>query len=195
MRNHKFSQVSRNDIKENKTNQRLEEKAVLVSAAGKCLPRSSSDRCYIANEPLEEDPEEEPSEVEEDPEEQPSEIEEDPEEESVEEIGNKLEKEPSDDLEEDPEEDPIEELEEEPRKVLLEQIEEPSKCDAWSYFNHSNNGSEEPVENALETSPAECHSGTDLYNLYKKRSLDASTGESVALQGYQSQKKCRQEES
>ena len=206
MRNHKFSQVSRNDIKENKTNQRLEEKAVLVSAAGKCLPQSSSDRCYIANEPLEEDPEEEPSEVEEDPEEepseveedpeeQPSEIEEDPEEESVEEIGNKLEKEPSDDLEEDPEEDPIEELEEEPRKVLLEQIEEPSKCDAQSYFNHSNNGSEEPVENALETSPAECHSGTDLYNLYKKRSLDASTGESVALQGYQSQKKCRQEES
>ena len=191
MRNHKFSQVSRNDIKENKTNQRLEEKAVLVSAAGKCLPQSSSDRCYIANEPLDEDPEEEPSEVKEDPEEEPSEVEEDPEEESVEEIGNKLEKEPSDDLEEDPEE----ELEEEPRKVLLEQIEEPSKCDARSYFKHSNNGSEEPVENALETSPAECHSGTDLYNLYKKRSLDASTGESVALQGYQSQKKCRQEES
>ena len=191
MRNHKFSQVSRNDIKENKTNQRLEEKAVLVSAAGKCLPQSSSDRCYIANEPLDEDPEEEPSEVKEDPEEEPSEVEEDPEEESVEEIGNKLEKEPSDDLEEDPEE----ELEEEPRKVLLEQIEEPSKCDARSYFKHSNNGSEEPVENALETSPTECHSGTDLYNLYKKRSLDASTGESVALQGYQSQKKCRQEES
>ncbi|KAK7829059.1 splicing factor-like protein 1 [Quercus suber] len=163
MRNHKFSQVSRNDIKENKTNQRLEEKAVLVSA-GKCLPQSSSDRCYIANEPLEEDPEEERSEVEEDPEEKPSEVEEDPEEESVEEIGNKLEKEPRDDLEEDPEEDPIEELEEEPIKVLLEQIEEPSEC-------------------------------TDPNNSYKKRSLDASTGESVVLQGYQSQKKCRQEES
>nr|POE68015.1 branchpoint-bridging protein [Quercus suber] len=168
MRNHKFSQVSRNDIKENKTNQRLEEKAVLVSA-GKCLPQSSSDRCYIANEPLEEDPEEERSEVEEDPEEKPSEVEEDPEEESVEEIGNKLEKEPRDDLEEDPEEDPIEELEEEPIKVLLEQIEEPSE--------------------------SKCHSGTDPNNSYKKRSLDASTGESVVLQGYQSQKKCRQEES
>ncbi|XP_050254322.1 splicing factor-like protein 1 [Quercus robur] len=202
MRNHNFSQVSRNAIKENKTNQRLEEKAVLVSAAGKCLPQSSSDRCYIANEPLEEDPEEEPSEVEEDPEEkpseveedpeeEPSEVEEDPEEESVEEIGNKLEKEPSDDLEEDP----IEELEQEPSKVLLEQIEEPSECDAQSYFNHSNNGSEEPVENALEASPAECHSGTDPNNSYKKRSLDASIGESVALQGYLSQEKCRQEES
>ncbi|XP_065619527.1 splicing factor-like protein 1 [Quercus suber] len=134
MRNHKFSQVSRNDIKENKTNQRLEEKAVLVSA-GKCLPQSSSDRCYIANEPLEEDPEEERSEVEEDPEEKPI------------------------------------------------------------IFYHSNNGSEEPVENALEASPAKCHSGTDPNNSYKKRSLDASTGESVVLQGYQSQKKCRQEES
>lgn len=145
MGNHKFSQVSRNDIKENKTNQRLEEKAVLVSA-GKCLPQSSSDRCYIANEPLEEDPEEERSEVEEDPEEKPSEVEEDPEEESVEEIGNKLEKEPRDDLEEDPEEDPIEELEEEPIKVLLEQIEEPSECDAQSYFTTATMG----VKNQLK---------------------------------------------
>ncbi|KAF3961176.1 hypothetical protein CMV_014179 [Castanea mollissima] len=194
MRNQKFSQVSRNDIKE----KRSEEKAV-----GKCLPQSSSYRYYVANEPLEEepeeepseveeDPEEEPSEVEEDPEEEPSEVEEDPEEESSEEVGNKLEKEPSDDLEEDP----IEELEEEASEVLLEQIEEPSECDAQSFFNRNNNGSEELVEDPPEASLSECHSGTDPNSSYKKkRSLDASTGESVSLQRYQSQKKYRQEES
>ncbi|KAL4595186.1 hypothetical protein ACB092_12G073300 [Castanea dentata] len=201
MRNQKFSQVSRNDIKE----KRSEEKAV-----GKCLPQSSSYRYYVANEPLEEEPEEEPSEVEEDPEEEPSEVEEDPEEEpseveedpeeepseveeeSSEEVGNKLEKEPSDDLEEDP----IEELEEEASEVLLEQIEEPSECDAQSFFNCNNNGSEELVEDPPEASLSECHSGTDPNSSYKKkRSLDASTGESVSLQRYQSQKKYRQEES
>ena len=192
MRNQKFSRVSRNDIKE----KRSEEKAVLVSAAGKCLPQSSSYRNNIANEPFVEESEEEPSEVEEDPEEEPSEVEEDPEEESSEEVGNKLEKEPSDDLEKNPKEDPIKELEEEASEVLLEQIEEPSECDAQSFFNHNNNWSEELVEDPLEASLSECLSGTDPNSSYKKkRSPDALTGESVSLQRYQSQKKYRQEES
>ena len=192
MRNQKFSQVSRNDIKE----KRLEEKAVLVSAAGKCFPQSSLYKNYIANEPFVEESEEEPSEVEEDPEEEPSEEEEDPEEEPSEEVGNKLEKEPSNDLEEDPEEDPIEELEEEASEVLLEQIEEPSECDAQSFFNRNNNGSEELVEDPPEASLSECLSGTGPNSSYmKKRSPDALTDEAVSLQRYQSQNKYRQEES
>ncbi|KAK9994463.1 hypothetical protein SO802_024166 [Lithocarpus litseifolius] len=170
MRNQKFSQVSRNDIKE----KRSEEKAVLVLAAGKCLPQSSLCRNYIANEPFVEESVEEPSEVKEDSEE-----------ESSEEVGNKLEKEPSDDLEEDPEEDPIKELEEEASEVLLEQIEEPSECDAQSFFNRNNNESEELVEDPSEASLSECLSGTGPNSSYeKKRSPNALTGKSISLQRY-----------
>ncbi|XP_023886912.1 uncharacterized protein LOC111999013 [Quercus suber] len=163
-----------------------------VSEPGVTALYSSSYKNYIANEPFVEESEEEPSEVEEDPKEEPTEVEEDPKEESSEEVGNKLEKEPSDDLEEDP----IEELEEEASEVLLEQIEEPSECDAQSFFNHNNNWSEELVEDPPEASLSECLSGTDPNSSYKKKSSpDALTGESVSLQRYQSQKKYRQEES
>ncbi|GMY07193.1 splicing factor-like protein 1 [Fagus crenata] len=107
------------------------------------------------------------------------------------------ESEVEEDPEEDLEEDPIEEVEEEPSEVVEEQIKEASECESDSIFNHNNDGSEEPEEDPSEASLSDqCHSDSDPKNSNeKKMSLYESTGESAALQGYQSRKKCRQDES
>ncbi|KAK9291429.1 hypothetical protein L1049_019376 [Liquidambar formosana] len=173
------------------------EEELTVEPSEECVPQLFFDRHNDKSEELEEDPEEETIE----------EIEElsneDLEEEPIEEVEEDPEEDPSEDQEEDfgeePEEDPEEEMSGEPEEEPVEQ----------SLSNYIDDETGQPIkdpnpsEDSVSKLSYEADADKDGYESEsvlnnsneKKRSLDATAGESAPLKINQTQKKCRQEES